>query len=961
MNASSFDTISQVKRADSNDGLGMLLKDPNSEQALHLLQTQKTILENIVQGHDLTTILNTLCIEMEKVLFPSLCSIMLLDEPTGRLHVRSAPNMPNSLYVDLDKSGLEKPTGSCGIAIQTGKVAVIVNSETDPHWDKIRERADKHGIQACWSIPIVSKQNTPVGTVALSYQQLRRPTAFDLHALETAASLAGYAIQRRKEEHELQASHERLQSLFDSAPVAYFTSTMDGIILSANSYTAALTGIPQDKLPGRPMLDLYSPTLRGRKKAERIHKWINHGLEVEGEEIELERPDGTRRWVSLTVRVFRDSLGNPVERRGILEDISNRKQAEHLLDHQKSILEMIARGQPLHQTLSRLCEGIETLSPDIKCSIHQLEGSTLTLLAAPSFPESYTSTIATLKIGPAVESCGTAAYRREVVVVSDIATDPLWKKGRTLALTHGLQACWAHPIFSSNNEVLGTMAMYYPQPRTPSNDDWQIIESSTKLAGIALEQERDRAALTQSETRYRILYEDNPSMYFTVALDGTVRSVNQFGASQLGFTPSELLGTSVFSLCHKNDQATVRHHFESYLQAPSDLEYFECRKVRKDGTVIWVRETIRLVQSTEQESVLLLVCEDITKQKRGEKTVELTQHVFDILPDHVSIVGSDYRYRRVNAIYEQVHGLPAQEFIGKHISDLLGKQTFRHDIKPHFDRCLAGERVSYEQWFQFPNGQTRFMAVTYSPLRSQDSPHEVEAVVVNSRDLTPRKQMEEALKDSEGHLRILLDERTRISQDLHDHVLQSVYALGLIIAAIRKPLEKQKFSEVYDFLDQAVSQVNHAIADIRGFIEGLPQDEGETGDFTTELKNLIQSMSLPNGPTFRLRIDPEAAALLPKDDSLHLLSIARESMSNCLRHAQASKGSISLTRRHGKLRFEVRDNGIGFNYQEGSHSGHGLLNMKSRSEYVHGTIVIRSAPQKGTRVIIDMPSNTQRK
>ena len=957
----SLDATAQMKRENSDHGLGMLFKNHNSEQALHLLQTQKTVLENIVRGHDLTEILNTLSIEMERVLSPSLCAIMLLDEPTGQLHVGAAPNIPNSLYADLDKSEPGNPTGSCGIAIQTRKLVVIVNTETDPNWDKIRERADKHGIQACWSIPIVSKQNTPVGTIALSYRQLRRPTAFDLHALETAATLAGYAIQRRKEEHELQASHERLQNLFDSAPVAYFTSTMDGIILSANTCAAELIGLPQHELPGRSVLDLYSPTIRGKKKAERIHKWITHGLEVEGEEVELERPNGTRRWVSLTVRLIRDSLGNPIERRGILEDISNRKQTEHLLDQQKSILEMIARGQPLHQTLSRLCEGIETLSPDMKCSIHQLEGSTLNLLASPSFPDAYTSKIATIKIGPAAGSCGTAAYRRKVVVVSDIAKDPLWHKGRALALTHGLQACWSLPIFSSDNEVLGTFAMYYPQPRTPSNDDWQMIESSTKLAGIALEQERDRAALKHSETRYRILYEDNPSMYFTVALDGTVRSVNQFGASQLGFTPNELLGTSVFSLCHKKDQATVRHQFKSYLQAPSGLEYFECRKVRKDGTVIWVRETIRLVQHTEKESVLLLVCEDITNQKRGEEAVGLTQQVFDILPEHVSIVGSDYRYIRVNTTYEQVHSLPAQELIGKHISDLFGEQTFRHDIKPHFDRCLAGGRVSFEQWFQFPDGQTRFMAVTYSPLRAQDPPNRVEAVVVNSRDLTLRKQTEEALRDSEGHLRILLDERTRISQDLHDHVLQSVYALGLIIAAIRKPLKTKNFSEVYEFLDQAVSQVNHAIADIRGFIEGLPQDEGQSGDFTTELNNLIQSLSLPGGPTFQLRIDPKAADLLPKRDSLHLLSIARESMSNCLRHAQASKGSISLTRSHGKLRFEVRDNGIGFNHQESSQSGHGLLNMKARSEHVQGTIVIRSAPQKGTRVIIDMPIHTQGK
>jgi len=952
---------STVVREDSNDRLGMLFKDHNSRQALHLLQAQKSVLENIVQGHDLTSILNTLCIEMERVLSPSLCAIRLFDEPTGRLHVGAAPNMPKKFYEDIEKSDPKNPTDSCVLAIQTGKLVVMVNSETDPNWDKIRKRADKHGIQACWSISIVSKQNTPIGTVALSFRQLRRPEAFDLHALETASSLAGYAIQRRKEEHELQASHERLQNLFDSAPVAYFTSTMDGMILSANTCAAELTGLPKHELPGRPVLDLYAPTIRGRKKAERIHKWINHGLEVEGEEVELERPDGTRRWASLTVRLIRDSLGNPIERRGILEDISNRKRAEQLLDQQKSILEMIAKGHPLHQTLSRLCEGIETLSPDMKCSIHQLEGSKLHLLAAPSFPETFTTKIATIKVGPATGSCGTAAYRREIVVVSDIATDPLWNKGRTFALRHGLQACWSLPIFSSDNEVLGTMALYYPQPRTPCPEDWDIIETSTKLTGIALEQDRDRIALKHSESRYRILYEDNPSMYFTVALDGTVRSVNQFGASQLGFTPSELIGTSVFSLCHKKDQAAVRHQFKSYLQAPSDLDYFECRKIRKDGTIIWVRETIRLVQNTEHESVLFLVCEDITTQKHGEEAIGLTQQVFDILPEHVSIVGSDYRYRRVNTAYEEVHGLPARQLIGLHISDLFGKQTFRHDIKPHFDRCLGGEHVSFEKWFQFPDGQTRFMAVTYSPLRAQDPPNRVEAVVVNSRDLTLRKQMEEALRDSEGHLRILLDERTRISQDLHDHVLQSVYALGLIIAAIRKPLEHKNFSEVYEFLDQAVSQVNHAITDIRGFIEGLPQEEMEIGDFTTELKNLIQSLSLPGGPTFQLRIDPEAAELLPKRDSLHLLSIARESMSNCLRHAKASKGSISLTRNNGNLRFEVRDNGIGFTHQEGSHSGHGLLNMKARSEHVHGKIIIRTAPQKGTRVIIDMPITTQRK
>ena len=119
--------------------------------------------------------------------------------------------------------------------------------------------------------------------------------------------------------------------------------------------------------------------------------------------------------------------------------------------------------------------------------------------AAPSLPKTYTQAIDGAAIGPCVGSCGTAAYRAEPVIVSDIATDPLWADYRDLALAHGLRACWSTPIISSAGSVLGTFAIYYREPRSPTPQDHNLIEQITHLASIALEREQAEEALRQAQ------------------------------------------------------------------------------------------------------------------------------------------------------------------------------------------------------------------------------------------------------------------------------------------------------------------------------------------------------------------------------------------------------------------------------------------------------------------------------
>src|ERR1041384_9875 len=118
------------------------------------------------------------------------------------------------------------------------------------------------------------------------------------------------------------------------------------------------------------------------------------------------------------------------------------------------------------------------------------DGKSLRHGAAPSLPKTYTKAIDGAPIGPRAGSCGTAAYRRERVIVSDIATDPLWDEYRHFAMEHGLRACWSTPIFSPTRDVLGTFALYSREPRSPSSEQLNLIEQITHLAAVALERER---------------------------------------------------------------------------------------------------------------------------------------------------------------------------------------------------------------------------------------------------------------------------------------------------------------------------------------------------------------------------------------------------------------------------------------------------------------------------------------
>lgn len=177
-----------------------------------------------------------------------------------------------------------------------------------------------------------------------------------------------------------------------------------------------------------------------------------------------------------------------------------------MLHLQKTILELIAKGDNLEATMNRLCLEIEVLLPDVLCTILQVQrNGLLHALAAPSFPGAFSAALDGVMIGPNVGSCGSSAYLGVPVIVSDIETDPRWSEFKHLPLSLGLKACWSTPIRDALGDVMGTFAFYFKEKRGPNAYEEDVVGACTYLCAIALERhdrvmERDRKAYVDALT-----------------------------------------------------------------------------------------------------------------------------------------------------------------------------------------------------------------------------------------------------------------------------------------------------------------------------------------------------------------------------------------------------------------------------------------------------------------------------
>lgn len=241
-------------------------------------------------------------------------------------------------------------------------------------------------------------------------------------------------------------------------------------------------------------LGALHPDDRGRIRAE-VDAAIARGQRFAWRE-RIVRPDGSVRVLDTIGEVVAGADGRAATLIGTCRDITDearlaeeRKRAERVQAGEREALEKLASGAPIEAVLEVIVRFIEDVTPNAYASVLLLDeaGETLRTGAAPNLPASYSRAINGARIGPRAGSCGTAAFRRAPVFVTDIRTDPLWDDYRHLVVPHGLLACWSIPVCSAEGRVLGTFAVYHREPRMPDIAARQVIERAAHVAGIALE------------------------------------------------------------------------------------------------------------------------------------------------------------------------------------------------------------------------------------------------------------------------------------------------------------------------------------------------------------------------------------------------------------------------------------------------------------------------------------------
>ncbi|MFQ5483103.1 MAG: histidine kinase dimerization/phospho-acceptor domain-containing protein, partial [Nitrospinaceae bacterium] len=174
-------------------------------------------------------------------------------------------------------------------------------------------------------------------------------------------------------------------------------------------------------------------------------------------------------------------------------EMTVRKRAEEIVRAHYRVLELLTAGKTLSNVLDALSESVEKqIGPKVSCCVWILdeESDRLQIGSAPHIPETYIREINGLRIGPQAGAGGAAAFKKKMVIVQDINTDPLWGPNKSLALKHGFKACWAVPIMDTQGKVMGTFDAFCDTSRSPTVDELQIIKSASFMAGTAISRKK---------------------------------------------------------------------------------------------------------------------------------------------------------------------------------------------------------------------------------------------------------------------------------------------------------------------------------------------------------------------------------------------------------------------------------------------------------------------------------------
>jgi diguanylate cyclase (GGDEF)-like protein/PAS domain S-box-containing protein len=509
--------------------------------------------------------------------------------------------------------------------------------------------------------------------------------------------------ERVSAERALRESESRYRSLVDSAPEAIVVYDVDeDRFVDVNEAAVKMFGVDSKQMLQLGPQDVSAAVQPDGRDSSAARGYIDAALDGKNPVFEWTHRNRVGREFPCEVRLARMESSERRLVRGSITDISARKRAEALATGEKSVLELIAGNEPLSDILGVITTTVEQVAGDASCAILLLDpaGRYLNVGSAPSLPAPLVEAIDNIPVETLTDARKADLTAAETVVMADMGTDPLWAGHREQAEALGLRSCWSTAIRNSANEVLGVFAVFYPQPRAPVTQSFELFDRMTRLTGIAIERENAEKAIRASEARFRGLFANVLDGVYQVSAEGKFISANPALVKMLGYETEEQLKDIASTRDLYVDSAQQGAVLEE-LHSRGEVRNAELRLKRRDGREIIVLENARIVRDESGEVTGFEgTLSDITERKQAELAIheakERAEVTLKSIADGVITTDAYGLVDYLNPVAEELTGWPADEAAGMPVSEIIQMldENTGQAVEDPVTVCLREERIT---------------------------------------------------------------------------------------------------------------------------------------------------------------------------------------------------------------------------------------------------------------------------
>lgn len=622
--------------------LGNQVDITRQKQADNLQETQRKILEQIVNGVAQQKLLNNLCLMFEPLVSREAKAIVtLLDEKQQKLG--AAPSIPEEIagvFNGFLMGGINTP---CGTAASTKQAVIVEDVNQISTFKDYYAFANENNLQSSWSTPFYSEKGEVLGTFGFAFLRKTSPTKYDLELLTMAGYLASVIIERSRAEQELIESEARFRGAFGNAPMGTALVDKNGVILQANSRSTEVIGFTPEEIIGKSIAEVTHPD-DIETSIEKFKALMSGEIESYQLEKRYKHKKGDYVWCRLSLSLVRHEGEQPLYAIAHIEDISERKKSELTLLRYNRALEVVNQcNATLFHTintedlLEQVCDIIVSTGGYRFAWVGYAEADeakTMIPMAKAGYEAGYLDKEVSWErhseyYCPVTEAIITS----KPVVTKNIKTEPANIAFRDAALKRDYRSCIALPLISEG-QAFAAIVIYSSEFDVFDDDELTLLTNLADNLAFGLQsimnrkvREEAEHSLRISEQKFRALFDENPCMFFTIDPAAMILSVNKFGATELGYDALDIVGRSFFSFTDEAQKFVVTRYINQCIDYPDDVHRWEMQTIRKDGSKLWIRVLARMAIDNYNKDTILIVCEDITEARLlSDKLVHEATH-----------------------------------------------------------------------------------------------------------------------------------------------------------------------------------------------------------------------------------------------------------------------------------------------------------------------------------------------